>query len=338
LARPTGRRFFQLVPPDTAFRFVERSKLCVALSLGLLVIAALAIPVRGVRLGVDFAGGYQIVVRVHAQPLASEASVRLALSGPGFADAEVVREGAIEEGVFRLRFSASAGRDPAETAQRVRAALAARAGTVSASIEQADFVGPRVGAELRGQALKALALAFGLIVVYIGVRFAPAYAPGAVVALLHDVAVTAGIFVLFGWEFDMRVMGAFLTIIGYSINDTIVIFDRIRELRAQQKGLPLAAVIDLAVNQTLSRTLLTSGTTLLAVLALLTFGGPVLRGFSIAMAIGILVGTYSSVYVAAPILLWIESVVNGRSGAAREPSRPSGPAAGVGRSAGGSAT
>jgi preprotein translocase SecF subunit len=294
--------------------------------------------VRGIRLGVDFAGGYQIVVRVHAQPPASEASVRLALSGPAFADADVVREGAIEEGVFQLRFPASAGRDPAETAQRVRAALAARAGTVSASIEQADFVGPRVGAELRGQALKALALAFGLIVVYIGVRFAPAYAPGAVVALLHDVAVTAGIFVLFGWEFDMRVMGAFLTIIGYSINDTIVIFDRIRELRAQQKGLPLAAVIDLAVNQTLSRTLLTSGTTLLAVLALLTFGGPVLRGFSIAMAIGILVGTYSSVYVAAPILLWIESVGNGRSGAARKASRPSGPAAGVGRPAGGSTT
>lgn len=236
-----------------------------------------------------------------------------------------MRAGSAAEGAFHIRLAASSGRDPAEIAPRVQEALATSDGTLSAVIEKADFVGPRVGPELRGQASKALALAFALVLVYIAFRFAPAYAPGAVVALFHDVAITAGLFVLFGWEFDMTVMGAFLTIIGYSINDTIVIFDRIRELRARHVGRPLASIVDLAVNQTLSRTLLTSGTTLLAVLALLVFGGPVLRGFSLAMAIGILVGTYSSVYVAAPILLWIETA---RESRAAPP--PLGPVAGVG--------
>jgi len=315
--RPNERKrapasFFRLVPADTSINFVTHFRLCVALSLGALVISAVAIPVRGIRLGVDFRGGYQIVAHVSAQPPASEGTVRSALSGVGFDDSDVVREGELGSGDFQIRFPATEGRDPLKATQTVREALESSPGTTSILMEKIDFVGPRVGAELRDQALKALAIAFALIFAYVAYRFAPSYAPGAVIALIHDVLITAGLFVVFGAEFDMSVVAALLTIIGYSINDTIVVFDRIRELRAKRTDLNLSAVVNLAVNDTLSRTLLTSGTTMLAVLALLVLGGSELRHFSTAMMIGIIVGTYSSVYIASPIMLLIEE--SGTSG------------------------
>ncbi len=307
-AKRAAPRFFQLVPPDTSIDFVRHFRRCAALSLAALLASALALPLRGIRVGVDFAGGYQIVAEIASEPPVDESDVRAALASAGFGDADVIREGEVAEGVFQIRFAATEGRDPADAAHAVQTALGAVAGASAVTIEKADFVGPRVGAELRGQALKSLAIAFLLISGYVALRFAPAFAPGAIVALIHDVALTAGIFVLLGWEFDMGVLAALLTIVGYSINDTIVIFDRIRELRARRSNFDPAAIVNLAINETLSRTLLTSGTTLIAVLALLLFGGTVLRGFSAALAIGIVVGTYSSVYVAAPVLLWVESL------------------------------
>ena len=188
-------------------------------------------------------------------------------------------------------------------------------------MERVEYVAPRVGDELRRDGLFAILIACLMILIYIAFRFSTRFAPGAVVALVHDVGATAGIFVIFGLEFDLRVLAALLAIVGYSLNDTIIIYDRIRENMELHTKHDLVDVLNRSVNQTLSRTVLTSGTTMVAVLALLIVGGTVIRPFAIAMAIGIVVGTYSSVFIAAPTLLWLETRFgDGHSGAER--SRP----------------
>jgi len=169
-----------------------------------------------------------------------------------------------------------------------------------------DFVGPRVGKELRRDGLLAVGVSCIFILIYIAFRFSTRFAPGAVIALFHDIVITAGVFVLLGREFDLTVLAALLAILGYSLNDTIIVYDRIRENMAIHTKHELAALLNLSVNQTLSRTLLTSGATMLAVLALLILGGEVIRPFAMAMVIGIFVGTYSSIYIAAPTLLVLE--------------------------------
>jgi preprotein translocase SecF subunit len=173
-------------------------------------------------------------------------------------------------------------------------------------------VGPRVGAELRRDGLLAIFWASFFMMIYIGFRFSLRFAPGAVVALVHDVGVTAGIFVILGLEFDLRVLAALLAILGYSLNDTIIIYDRIRENMELRTKHDLPEVLNLSVNQTLSRTVLTSGTTMAALLALLFLGGEVIRPFALAMTIGVVVGTYSSIFIAAPILLLLENWSNRR--------------------------
>ncbi len=174
-------------------------------------------------------------------------------------------------------------------------------------VSRVETVGPRVGSELRRDGLLALLWAFGAILLYVAFRFSARFSPGAVVAVVHDVLVTAGIWVLLGFEFDLRVLAALLAIVGYSLNDTIIIYDRIRENMELRTKVDLREVLNRSVNQTLSRTLLTSGTTMVAVLSLWALGGEVIRPFAIAMAIGIVVGTYSSIYIAAPTLLFLES-------------------------------
>ena len=171
-----------------------------------------------------------------------------------------------------------------------------------------------MGAELREDGLKAIAIACLLILIYIGFRFSVRFAPGAVVALIHDVSITSSIWILLGLEFDLRVLAALLAIIGYSLNDTIIVYDRIRENMELRTKYDVKEVLNLSVNQTLSRTLLTSLTTLAAVLSLLLLGGEVIRPFALAMAIGIVVGTYSSIYIASPSLLWLETRFGAASG------------------------
>jgi len=161
--------------------------------------------------------------------------------------------------------------------------------------------------ELRRDGLYAMGIASLLILAYIAFRFSTRFAPGAVLALVHDVSVTAGVFVIFGMEFDLRVLAALLAILGYSLNDTIIIYDRIRENMELRTKHDLVEVLNQSVNQTLARTILTSGTTMVAVMALLLVGGEVIRPFAIAMAIGIVVGTYSSIFIAAPTLLFLET-------------------------------
>jgi preprotein translocase SecF subunit len=233
--------------------------------------------------------------------------------------AEAARAGGGEGGVG----------EKGEIVDRVAFALKNDVGPVE--VRRVEFVGPRVGAELRRDGLYAMSIASLLILAYIAFRFSLRFAPGAIVALLHDVGVTAGLFVIFGLEFDLRVLAALLAILGYSLNDTIIIYDRIRENMELRTKHNLVDVLNLSVNQTLARTILTSGTTMAAVLALLVVGGEVIRPFAIAMAIGIIVGTYSSTFIAAPTLLFLEtrfgggeSGVGAGSGAAADAGRASG--------------
>lgn len=199
----------------------------------------------------------------------------------------------------------------------IAAALAQETYLGSFAIRGASYVGPKIGKDLQWQAVKATFFALGGMLVYIAFRFEWVYGFAAVVAVLHDVLITIGFFSIFDREIELTVIAGFLTVVGYSMNDTIVIFDRVRENRKLMRRQPLEGLLNLSVNQTLSRTFLTSGLTLVAVLCLFFFGGEVLRGFSFALVVGVLVGTYSSIFVASPILLWWQGVVEARGGRGR---------------------
>ena len=170
-------------------------------------------------------------------------------------------------------------------------------------VQRIEFVGPQVGAELRNQGILAVIYSLVFILLYIAVRFDFNFAPGAIVALVHDVLITLGVFAVFQIEFNLPVIAALLAIVGYSLNDTIVVYDRIRENIPLRRGLKLHDLVNVSLNQTLSRTVLTSGTTLLVVIALLVLGGPMIRAFSIALFVGVIVGTYSSIAIASPVYI-----------------------------------
>ncbi len=342
----------EIIPPGTKIDFIGHRRLAALVSLGLIVASLIAIPLRGIRLGIDFAGGTEAQVRFEPGVTADEGRIRSIVSGmPGVEDLSVVRFGDASENEFLLKFrensaeGGEAGLDAlrgaeegftgdlaepeAATGDAVEGADAGALGEHGdrvIAIEKAlkrdigplvvqrvEFVGPRVGAELRTDGALSLLWASLAILFYITVRFSSRFAPGAIVAVVHDLMVTAGIFVILGMDFDLRILAAMLAILGYSLNDTIIIYDRIRENMELRTKHDLEDVLNRSVNQTLSRTVLTSGTTMAAVLALLFVGGPVLRPFALAMTIGIVVGTYSSIYIASPTLLWLEKRFGGSS-------------------------
>lgn len=365
---------FEIIKPGTRIDFIGKWRVAAALSVALLLAGALAIPLRGIQLGIDFAGGTEVQVRFDEGVEASTGPIRDVAQSVGIEGASVIRYGAEGTNEYLIKFrggregaapveaqdegaaaegsEAGAGAESAEAGSgegsegsgagerpsdalleqgedRVRAleeGLAERIGPLR--VERVEYVGPKVGAQLREDGLQAIAIACALILVYVGFRFSARFAPGAVVALLHDILMTSAIWVILGLEFDLRVLAALLAILGYSLNDTIILYDRIREnleLRTRQE---FAEVLNRSVNQTLSRTLLTSLTTLAAVLSLLFLGGAVIEPFALAMAIGIVVGTYSSIYVAAPTLLWLETRFGGESAGAGSSERRGGGARG----------
>jgi preprotein translocase subunit SecF len=329
-------RFFELIPSGTRIDFLGKRRLAFAISLGLVLISLAAVPLRGVRLGIDFAGGTEVLVRFDAGVEADEGRLRPIVGACGAVEPSVVRYGeGASEYLIRFRDVASPeavqaavddGRCPLREQDRATLDAAAKAeggedaigGVVDRiafglenavgpmSVERVEFVGPKVGDDLRRDGIASIGIACLLILVYVGFRFSPRYAPGAVAALIHDVVITAGFFVICGLEFDLTVLAALLAILGYSLNDTIVIFDRIRENMTLHTKVDLEEVLNRSVNDVLSRTLLTSGITITAVAVLLVLGGEVIRPFAIAMTFGMVVGTYSSVYIAAAILLWLE--------------------------------
>jgi preprotein translocase subunit SecF len=310
---------FEIVPSGTNIDFIGKRRICAVISAALILASVVAVFTRGVQLGIDFAGGTEVHAKFLGEPI-SEARVRDALDGlPGIGGLSVVRFGARDANEFLVRFQTAElpaeSQEDGATEELEEAARNNRITSVTRTldgaigglrVERIDFVGPRVGAELRDDGLQALGFAAIFILIYITFRFSSRFAPGAILAVLHDLAIAAGIFVMMGWEFDLRILAAMLAILGYSLNDTIIIYDRIRENLALHTSLDLEAVLNQSVNQTLSRTVLTSATTFAAVASLAVLGGDVIRPFAIAMLIGVVVGTYSSVYIAAPTLLLLE--------------------------------
>jgi preprotein translocase subunit SecF len=296
---------FELIRPDTHYDFIGKWKYCVAGSLAVIAIGLAAIPIKGIRWGIDFAGGTEVQVHFSEGVAADEGKIRDAVQSVGVGEPSVVRYGESDASPeFLIRFRGSDEQQGAQQnviVDQIQKALAEQVGALS--VDRVEYVGPKVGAELRTNGAKAMLIAFALILIYVSIRFSLEFAPGGIIALIHDVLVTSSIWLLLGQQFDLQVLAALLAIIGYSINDTIVIFDRIREVLGVHTSQDLPAVINQAVNQTLSRTILTSGATLLAVTALLVLGGEVIFPFAATMAIGIVVGSYSTVYIASPIML-----------------------------------
>ena len=285
------------LPTEPKINFIGRYRLALTLS-AVLVVASLGLfMTTGLNYGVDFRGGVMLEVRT-AGP-ADLGALRSRLGGLGLG--EVTLQSLDEPTDVLINVQRQDGGDEAQNAA-IAVIKEALADTV-VEYRRTEFVGPKVGGELKEAALIATILALGAIALYIWFRFEWQFSVAALLALTHDVITTIGFFVITGLEFNLASVAAILTIAGYSINDTVVVFDRVRESLRKYKKVPVSEVLNMALNATLSRTLLTSITTLLALIALSVFGGHVVRGFSLALIWGVLVGTYSSIGVATPLLM-----------------------------------
>ncbi len=287
----------QMFKRDLHIDFMGKRKLAMFFSGLLIVIALVSLLVRGLSLGIDFTGG--TLVEIGFPQAVELPAVREKLSQAGFADAMAQHFGSSKDVLIRL-----APREDLESAELSdRAFRALQALDEGVKLRRQEFVGPQVGDELTEDGGLAMLYALFGILIYVGLRFEYRFALGAVIALVHDVIITIGLFSLLQVEFDLPVLAAVLAVIGYSLNDTIVVFDRIREnFRKMRKGESIE-IINSSLNQTLSRTLVTSLTTLLVLLALFFFGGEIIHGFAFALIIGVVVGTYSSIYVAGSAVL-----------------------------------
>jgi preprotein translocase SecF subunit len=287
---------FRLIPDDTKIGFMRLSRYGFFLS-GLLCLASLLLFFFvGLNVGVDFKGG--TVVSIRTEQPANIDELRSKIDGLGLGSAELQEFGSPND--ILIRIEAQAGGDEAEQAAVAKLKVALGPGIEYRSVE---VVGPKVSGELAQQGILAVVLSIFCVLFYIWFQFEWQFAVGAVLSLLHDVVLSIGLFCLIGLEFNLSIIAALLTIVGYSLNDTVVVFDRIREFLRKYKSMPLADLIDFSMNSVLPRTLLTSVTTLIALTALYIFGGEVISGFTFAMIWGVLVGTYSSIFIASPVLI-----------------------------------
>jgi preprotein translocase subunit SecF len=284
----------------TNFAFLQHRKAAVVFSAVLILISLGSIVTQGLKLGIDFTGG--TLLEIGYQEAADMAQVRSVLADTGFADATVQAFGTPKDVLVRLAPTEEAS--SAKVSDRAFHALDQAAGG-GAELRRVEFVGPQVGDELTEDGGLAILYAMIGILIYVALRFEYRFSLGSVIALIHDVIITIGVFSLFQVEFDLPVLAAVLAVIGYSLNDTIVVYDRIREnFRKVRKG-TVMQIIDTSLNQTLSRTIVTSGTTVLVLLALFFLGGEIIRGFALALIIGVVVGTYSSIYVASTLVVML---------------------------------
>jgi preprotein translocase subunit SecF len=285
----------RLIPDDTKIPFMRASRFGFFIS-GLLCFASVLLFVFvGLNYGVDFKGGTNFVVRFPQAVNLDE--LRIKMDGLGLGEVEI--QGFGEPTDVSIKIEAHEGDEAQlEVTNKVKAALGS-----SVEYLSIESLGPKVSGELTEQGTLAVVTAIMAIVIYIWFRFEWQFSIGAVVSLLHDVLLTIGLFCILRLDFNLSIIAAILTIVGYSLNDTVVVFDRIREFMRKYKQMPLADLIDFSINSVLPRTLLTSVTTLLALLALYIWGGEVLRGFTFCMIWGVLIGTYSSIFIASPILI-----------------------------------
>lgn len=293
----------RLVPSETHWPFMRWRNFAFACTAALTVLAGATMYLKGFNFGIDFAGG--IVMEVRTPERADLGKIRGHLSGLGLGEVALQEFGSPNDVLIRVQ--RQEGGDEAQKAavEKVTAALREDAGS-GISFRRTEFVGPKVSGELIEGAAIATLLSLVGIMLYVWFRFEWQFGVGAAITTIHDVVMTLGFFTVTGYEFNLASVAAVLTVMGYSINDTVVVYDRIRENLRKYKAMDLETLIDLCINQTLSRTVMTSVTTLLALVALAIFGGEVLRGFCIAMIFGILIGTYSSIFVAAPLLIHLK--------------------------------
>ena len=276
-------------------KFMKYRRLASAISISIFLISILSLSLRGISLGLDFSGGTLIEVS-YSSPVSLE-SIREDLETNGYLDSQVVNFGTNLDVLIKVADqsgNSSVGEDIFN--------ILSNEG-VPINLKRVEFVGPQVGDELRDQGGLGMLIALFMILMYVAFRFQYKFALGAVTALAHDVVIILGIFSVFSWDFDLTVLAALLAVIGYSLNDTIVVSDRIRENFRTERVLEPMDMIDLSLNQMLGRTLVTSFTTLLVLFALFIFGGELIRGFSLALIIGVVIGTYSSIYVVANMLM-----------------------------------
>lgn len=258
---------------------------------------------KGLNFGIDFTGG--ILMEIHTEQAADLGKLRGVLGHQGFGEVSLQNIGDVKSGLdVMIRIQASEGDDQSAIVKKVKASLAEQ---INSKIDyrKIDYVGPTVGRELIESSVYAVFSAFACIMLYVWFRFEWQYGVGAILALLHDSIMIIGFFALTRLEFGLTAIAAILTIVGYSINDSVVIYDRIRENMRRFKKMPIFDLLNLSINDTLSRTVLTASTTLLASIALLVFGGEVIRAFSAAMVFGVIIGTYSSIFISAPTLIYL---------------------------------
>ena len=280
---------------DFNIPFMKYRKIAAYASLALFVISIVSLSFRGLSLGLDFSGG--TLVEVTYEDSVNLEEVRGMLTNNGFDDYQVVNFGSDRDVLIKI------ADQPGNSQLGDEVFALVQANDPDTELKRVEFVGPQIGSELRDQGGLGMLVALAMILIYVAFRFQYKFALGAVTALAHDVIIILGLFSLFAWDFDLTVMAALLAVIGYSLNDTIVVSDRIRENFRSQRGIESIEVVDLSINQMLARTLITSLTTLLVLLALYFLGGELIRGFALALIIGVIIGTYSSIYVVANMLI-----------------------------------
>ncbi len=291
----------QLINTKNTIDFMSKRKLAMIVSIVLLVISIASLTTRGLNFGLDFSGGY--LIEVGYDDVADLAAIRKTLANNGLDNAIVQNFGSAKDVLVRLAPDVESGEDieAAKVSDSVLDILKTQ--NTAVKMRRVEYVGPQIGDELKNDGGIAMLLALLCIMVYVALRFEWKFSLGAVAALMHDVIITLGVFSILQADFDLTVLAAVLAVIGYSLNDTIVVYDRIREnFRKIRNGEPLD-VTNTSVNQTLARTIMTSITTLLVLFSLFFLGGPIIHSFSLALIIGVLIGTYSSIFVASPIVL-----------------------------------
>ena len=299
----------ELIRPDTRYDFIGKRKFALWLSLIALLLCVGSIFFhRGLRYGVDFAGG--LLVQVKFSKAVDISEVRKAMDAMGIKDAVVQKFGGEDEFLIRVEKTSE---DLEEASNKIQVSIKEQFKDQPPEIRRVEVVGPKVGQDLKKKALWAVGLSFLGILIYVAFRFHEfAYGLGGIAALFHDIVITYGVISIFNIEYSLTLLAVILTIIGFSINDTIVIFDRVRENIKKMRKENLETIFNVSINETLGRTILTSGTVMMVVIILFFFGGPVIHDFAFTLMIGLISGTYSTVYIAGPVVLLWEKYVTGR--------------------------
>ena len=290
----------RLFPNKTHFDFMGKRWVGFGFSIFMTILSFGVLMERGLNLGIDFTGG--ILMEIHTEKAIDLGPLRDTLNHQGFGEVSLQNIGSPNDVMVRIQVTKDD--DQAKVTAKLKEVLTAQTGA-AIDYRKIDYVGPTVGEELIQAGIYAVLSSFAAIMTYVWFRFEWQYGVGAILALLHDSIMIVGFFAVTRFEFGLTAVAAILTIVGYSINDSVVIYDRIRENMRRFKKMPVFELLNISINDTLSRTILTASTTLLASLALFIFGGEVIRGFSAAMVFGVVIGTYSSIYISAPALIYL---------------------------------